>query len=52
MLNFFRRKSENHGRALAMLGVEKRRQSQRERYRRVHDEMRARLGLPSIVWRD
>lgn len=42
----------NPGRELALIGVRKRRQSQRERYRQVHDEMRARLGLLPIVWRD
>lgn len=52
MFNLFRRKSENHGRELALIGARKRRQSQRERYRQVHDEMRERFGLPPIVWRD
>lgn len=52
MFGLFRRKPENHGRELAKLGVEKRRLSQRELYKRTHDELRDSLGLLPIAWRD
>lgn len=46
------RELPNAGRELALVGVEKRRLSQRELYKRTHDELRRCLGLSAIQWRD
>jgi hypothetical protein len=46
------REPPNAGRELARIGIEKRRLSQRELYKRTHDELRRGLGLSAIQWRD
>ena len=51
MFGFFKRKAMTVREAGA-LGAAVKRERDRERYKRFHDDMRARLGLPKVEWKE